>query len=91
MMVLFGLSGLAIGVAVTLITVNLSDSGLETNQGEIMGTQQSLRVLGDGIICLFGGALLSLSPKIILILAAVIALATLSYFNFRIRKNIPLQ
>ena len=63
MMLLFGLAGLAIGLAITLITVNISDSGSEALQGEIMGTQQSLRVLGDGIICLFGGALLILSPN----------------------------
>ena len=81
MMLLFGLAGLAIGLAITLITVNISDLGSEAIQGEVMGTQQSLRVLGDGIICLFGGALLILSPKIILILAAMISFATLSYFK----------
>jgi MFS family permease len=80
MMVLFGLSGLAIGLGVTLLTVKISDSASDTNQGEAMGVQLSLRVLGDAVICLVGGVLLLLSSKLILVLAAIIAAATMIYY-----------
>ncbi len=77
----FVLIGLAIGLAVTLLTVKISDSVSDTIQGEVMGTQLSLRVLGDGLICLLGGVLLIFSPKIILIVAALTALSTMFYFK----------
>ena len=80
MITLFTLSGLVIGVAVTLLTIKISNSAPATIQGEVMGVQVSLRVLGDGLICLLGGALLLISPKVILILSALIALATLAYY-----------
>lgn len=41
-----------------------------------MGVQLSLRVLGDGIICLLGGILLLLSSKMILLFAALLATGT---------------
>ncbi len=81
MMILFGLCGLAIGLAVTLITVQISDSVSDSIQGEVMGTQISLRVLGDGIMCLFGGILLVLSPKLILMAAAVLSFAAMVYYR----------
>ena len=81
MLVWFGLCGLLIGLAVTLLTVKISDSVSDRVQGEVMGTQLSLRVLGDGIICLLGGVLLILSSKIILIVAAGISLATGIYYR----------
>ena len=67
MLSLFSISGLA----VTLITVKISNSVDDTIQGEEMGVQLSLRVLGDEIICLLGGFLLFLSVKIILLFAAL--------------------
>jgi MFS family permease len=83
MMLLFALSGLVIGLAVTLITVKISDSASDAVQGEVLGTQVSLRVLGDGIICLFGGALLILSSKIILIVAAMMSVVAMGYYGYR--------
>lgn len=80
MMSLFALSGLVIGLSVTLITVKISNSVSESIQGEVMGVQVSLRVLGDAIICLFGGALLLLSSRIILVVAALISVAAMAYF-----------
>ncbi len=80
MMLFFGLSGLVIGLAVTLITVKISDSAPDSIQGEVMGVQLSLRVLGDAIICLFGGALLLLSSKLILIVAALLCLGAMAYY-----------
>lgn len=81
MLLFFGLCGLSIGLAVTLVTVKISDSAPDTIQGEVMGTQLSLRVLGDALICLFGSALLLISPKIILIIAAALAAATMPYYR----------
>lgn len=83
MMLLFALCGLAIGLAVTLLTVKISDSVSDAIQGEVMGIQLSLRVLGDGIICLFGGALLILSPKLILIVATTMSLVAMVYYRLK--------
>lgn len=76
MFLLFSISGLFIGLGVTLITVKISNAAEDTVQGEVMGVQLSLRVLGDGIICLLGGILLLLSSKIILLVAALLATCT---------------
>ena len=87
MMLLFTLSGLVIGLAVTVFTVKISDSASNAIQGEVMGVQISLRVLGDAIICLFGGALLLLSPKIILILAAAMSALAMTYYGLSNKKH----
>lgn len=79
MLTLFGVSGFFIGLAVTLITVQISNSAGDAIQGEVMGVQLSLRVLGDGFICLFGAALLLLSSKLILVVAALMSLAVVFY------------
>jgi hypothetical protein len=76
---IFGLCGLVIGIAVTFLTVKISDSVSDTVQGEVLGVQLSLRVLGDAFICLFGGALLLISSKLILIAAAILTVATMAY------------
>ncbi len=81
MLTLFGLIGLVIGVAVTILTVQISNSVSQEIQGEIMGVQQSFRVLGDATICIFGGGLLILSSKVVLILSAAVALTALIYYR----------
>ncbi len=83
MLVLFSLSGLAIGLGVTLLTVKISDSSSDSVQGEVMGVQVSLRVLGDALICLLGGFLLLFSSKLILVFAAVISLVTMIYYQIK--------
>lgn len=83
MMGLFALCGLVIGLAVTLLTVKISDSAPDAIQGEVMGVQLSLRVLGDAVICLLGGTLLLLSSKLILIVAAGMALAAMTYYALK--------
>ena len=80
MMGLFGLCGLVIGLGVTFLTVRISDEASDSIQGEVMGVQLSLRVLGDAVICLLGGVLFILSPKLILILAAIISISAMVYF-----------
>lgn len=77
---LFGLAGLMIGIAVTLITVKISNSASDAIQGEVMGVQLSLRVLGDAIICLFGGVLLLVSSKLIISFAALVSLTACIYY-----------
>lgn len=81
MMFLFGLCGLVIGLAVTLLTVKISNSVEDAIQGEVMGVQMSLRVLGDAIICLCGGLLLMLSSKLILLVAVLISICITIYFK----------
>lgn len=87
MMLLFILIGLAVGIAVTLITVKISNAAAENIQGEVMGVQLSLRVLGDALICLFGGILLILSSKLILSVAAMISLFSMVYYIYRNRAR----
>lgn len=82
MITLFTLSGLVIGLAVTLLTVKISNSVPDAIQGEVLGVQISLRVLGDAVICLFGGALLLLSPKLILVVAVLLSLLAMTYYAF---------
>jgi len=89
MMLLFALCGFVIGLAVTLLTVKISNSVSEGIQGEVMGTQLSLRVFGDAIICLFGGLLLMISPKLILVVAAIMSTASVLYYahkTFQFRR-----
>lgn len=81
MLVWCGLAGLSIGLAVTLLTVKISDAVSDNVQGEVMGSQLSLRVLGNSIICLSGGILLMLSSKIILAIAAVTSLVAMIYYH----------
>lgn len=87
MLVLFALSGLVIGLTVTIFTVKISDSVSNAIQGEVMGVQMSLRVLGDAIICLCGGLLLLLSSKIILIAAAVLSVTSMAYYSLLRNKH----
>ncbi|HEX4840268.1 MAG TPA: MFS transporter [Rhabdochlamydiaceae bacterium] len=86
MVLCFTLCGLVIGLAVTLLTVKISDTAADTIQGEVLGVQLSLRVLGDAIICLFGSVLLLLSPKLILIVASAMTSAVLVYYSARCVK-----
>lgn len=91
MMMLFGMSGLLIGLTTTLLTVKISDSVSETIQGEVMGVQMSLRVLGDAMICLLGGALLLLSSKLILMAAAGICMMTMLWYAWGRKKILNIK
>lgn len=89
LMILFGLSGFVIGLAVTLLTVKISDSAPDSIQGEIMGVQLALRVLGDAVICLLGGVMLLLSSKLVLLFAALICAMTMIYYTLQRKKYAP--
>lgn len=77
---IFIVIGLAISVTATNLTVQVSDSASDHIQGQVMGALTSLRVLGDACICLLGGVLIALSPKIILVIASFISLLALFYY-----------
>jgi len=86
MIVLFGLCGLSIGLAVTFLTVKISNSVPDSIQGEVLGAQVSLRVLGDAIICLFGGFLLFFSSKIILVFATLVSFVSMGFYSYKKNK-----
>lgn len=83
---IFGICGLLIGLAVTTMTVKISNSVDDQIQGEVMGVQMALRVLGDAIICLFGGALLLISSKFILIFAAGLSIVSMGYYVIKVAQ-----
>jgi DHA1 family tetracycline resistance protein-like MFS transporter len=58
---LFGIVGLCIATVNTNMTIQISNSADRSIQGEAMGAQLSLRMLGDAIICLAGGFLIASS------------------------------
>jgi len=82
----FGIIGFAIAIPATNLTVQVSNSVSDDIQGEVMGVQASLRVLGSAIICFFGSILISLSPSLIMLVAALISLASLAYYLKGIRS-----
>jgi predicted MFS family arabinose efflux permease len=86
LVLLFTLSGFVIGVASTLLTVKISNSAPDDIQGEVLGVQIALRVLGDAIICLFGGVLLLFSSSYILIGAAFMSIAAIVHYILRYRS-----
>lgn len=80
MTLLFATCGIAIGLAITMLTVKISDTASDDSQGEALGVQHSLRVLGDAAICLLGGAVLAISSKAILLTATLLpSMALLLY------------
>lgn len=71
---LFALSGFSIATGVNSITVQISNNADNAIQGEVMGTQLGLRMLGDAVICLAGGFIIISSLSAPLLLSGVIAL-----------------
>jgi len=62
---------------VIIHSVLLSDNAEKNQQGEVMGVRWSLRMLGDALLCIFGGILVALSvslPMMLSIFAAIISL-----------------
>lgn len=81
MTTLFILLGLSISVTTTNLTVQVSDAVSDKIQGEVMGVQTSLRVLGDTVICLAGGTMLAVSPALVLVVAALLSLYSLVLYH----------
>lgn len=83
MLLLYGSMGIVIGLAITLLTVKISDSVNDDIQGEVLGVQIALRVLGEALICLLGGVLLLISPKLVLLFAALMTAVAMLYYARR--------
>ncbi len=80
--ILFGIIGLVIGVANTSITVQISNAAPSSIQGEAMGFQLSLRVLGDAFICFMGSVLFAVEASFVLKCSSLVAL-TACYSLYR--------
>lgn len=79
-LVVFLILGLFIGVIGTNLPVFVSDMTPQNIQGQIMGLMMSLRFLGDGVMCLVGGALASTSIVAPFILASIFVFIGTSMF-----------
>ncbi|MDF1654385.1 MAG: MFS transporter [Coxiellaceae bacterium] len=85
--VLFGLSGFSITVVNVNLMVLLSDNASKETQGEILGTQLGLRMLGDAIICLLGGFLVASSISAPLLFSAIAAALAFVYYHLRFNNR----
>lgn len=77
----FTLLGLSYSAVHTIQSVVLSDQAPADKQGEIMGLLSGLRMLADGVICIFGSLLLARShhyPLYLSVFFAIFALINLS-------------
>jgi MFS family permease len=84
--ILFGVVGLTIAVVNTNITVEVSNSADKAIQGEAMGAQLSLRMLGDTVICLIGGFLIISSVILPIALSCLITLVAVILYGLGQRK-----
>lgn len=87
---LFGIVGLTISTANTNIVIQVSNSADSSIQGEAMGAQLSLRILGDAVICLVGGVLIISSVTLPIALSCVIAVAAAGIYATRYLKAGPI-
>lgn len=76
--------GFCIGLINTNTTVLLSDTADSSIQGEVLGVQLSIRVLGDTIICLVGGLIYAISPYLLFV--GSILLSALAGYILTTRK-----
>lgn len=74
MFLFFTLIGLSITSVTTTMTIHISNMSHTAIQGEVMGTQVSLRTLGDAIICIAGSFLIVVSLILPIIFCCIIAL-----------------
>jgi MFS transporter, DHA1 family, tetracycline resistance protein len=85
--VLFGLVGLSIAIVNTNLTIQVSDSVDGYIQGEALGAQLSLRMLGDAIICLVGGILIVTSVMLPIAISSFIAIGALFVYTVKFLRN----
>lgn len=71
--ILFFGVGLNISMVNTNISVQVTEAAPSHAQGEAMGTQYSLRMLGDALICVLGGFLIISSAILPILICALIA------------------
>jgi len=82
---LFGVVGLSIAIVNTNMTIQVSNVADKTIQGEAMGAQLSLRMLGDAITCLVGGFLIVSSVILPIALSCLIAAFSLIVYAAKLR------
>lgn len=80
---LFGMIGLSIATVNTNMTIQVSDTADKNIQGEAMGAQLSLRMLGDAIICMVGGFLIVTSVILPIAISCVIATLALVIYGIK--------
>ena len=85
-LILFIFIGIAIGICTTNFTIKVSDSAADNIQGEALGTLWGLRTLGDGLICLIGGAVITASYSMPLLLTVITSLIAWIIFSKHIRN-----
>ena len=73
MLIFFALIGFSITTVTTTMTIHLSNITQSEIQGEVLGVQQSLRTMGDALICIFGGMITILSVSLPIILSCLVA------------------
>jgi MFS transporter, DHA1 family, tetracycline resistance protein len=89
--ILFAIIGLSIATVTTNMTIQVSNSADKTIQGEVMGTQLSLRMLGDAIICFTGGFLIILSVILPIAFSALIATSSVIIYIAKFKKKAILR
>lgn len=83
--IMFALAGLTIGVATTNLTIKISNAAERSIQGEAMGAQLSLRMLGDAMICIVGGFVIVSSVVLPIFISFLVSLfAAMIYFGKRL-------
>lgn len=87
MFVLFGMIGLSITTVSTNMTIQISNSADKTIQGEAMGAQLGLRMLGDGVICLLGGFLIISSVILPIAVSCLIGVISLVIYRIKFRNE----
>ena len=83
--------GLGISVPQNCLLVQLSHAATVETQGEVMGVQLSLRVLGDALICPASAVLMALSTELVLYLAAAAFAIALLLFRREERNQNQLR
>lgn len=81
--------GLVYAALNTIQSVIISDEAGSHEQGEVMGLQWGLRMLGDSFLCIIGSFLLVQKASFPIILAIVFALITMWYIF--VQKRQPLE
>ncbi|RDI42078.1 MFS transporter [Aquicella lusitana] len=87
-LVLYGVIGIAISIATTSLRVQISDTAGQHIQGKVMGMLMGLRMLGDAMLCLFGGALIHFSATLPLYLGVLSALIAATLYLFKVSMEI---
>lgn len=83
----FILIGLSSSISVVNLTAQISETTDKHVQGEVMGVQNALRMLANTLLCLFGGALFSVSPLLIFLIATFLCAFSLMYYMKKGKNN----